>query len=178
MNDFTLGTFRTWLRRTTEMAVDARCATGDVAVLLQEEASRLSQDGCAVGGSDDHVYELSSDDPASGTHDVLAQVIAGSFGGATVRSHDLELRHPGHELRASLWAVYDLESGDLVVWLTARTFCTTQELKDHLPELAHAECIELPFKIGIVASERSDRYRALRFRHVNERSRAATPDGE
>lgn len=139
MKDFTLDTFQTWLRHTIKMAVDARCAPGDVAVVLREEASRLSEDGYTVGGSDDYVYELPSDDPAIDTNDVLAQVIAGSFGGATVRFHDLELRHPGHERWASLWAVYDLESGDFVEWLNARTFCTTQELKDHLTELEHAE---------------------------------------
>ena len=104
MKDFTLDTFQTRLRHTIEMAVDARCAPGDVAVVLREEASRLSEDGYAVGGSNDYVYELPNDDPAIDTHDVLAQVIAGSFGGATVRFHDQELRHPGHERWASLWS--------------------------------------------------------------------------
>ena len=139
MKDFTLDTFQTWLRHTIEMAVDTRCAPGDAAVVLHEEASRLSEDRYAVGGSDDYVYELPSDDPAVDTHDVLAQVIAGSFGGATVRFQDLELRHPGHERWASLWAVYDQESGDFVEWLNSRTFHTTEELEDHLTDLEPAE---------------------------------------
>jgi hypothetical protein len=139
MNDFTLDTFQTWLRHTIEMTVGARCAPGDVAVVLHEEASRLSEDGYAVGGFDDYVYELPNDNPAIDTPDVLAQVIAGSFGGARVRFHDLELRHPGHERWASLWAVYDIESRDFVEWLNARTFRTTQELENHLTELEHAE---------------------------------------
>ena len=60
MRDFTLDTFQTWLRHTIEMAVDTRCAPGDAAVVLHEEASRLSEDSYAVGGSDDYVYELPS----------------------------------------------------------------------------------------------------------------------
>lgn len=45
MTDFTLDTFQTWLGQTIKMAVDARYAPGDVAIVLREEASRLSEDG-------------------------------------------------------------------------------------------------------------------------------------
>ena len=42
MKASTLDTVQTWLRHTIEMAVDVRCAPGDVAVILDEEASHLS----------------------------------------------------------------------------------------------------------------------------------------
>lgn len=118
-----------------EISVNARCAPGDIAVVLREEASRLSADGYGVGGSDEYVYELPSDDPGVDTHDILDQVSAGSFGGGTVRFHDMELRHPGHERCASLWAVYDTESREFVEWINTLTFRTAEDLREYLEDV-------------------------------------------
>ena len=55
------------------MAVDARCTPGDLAVVLHEEASRLSEVGYAIGTTNEYVQELPSDGPDLDTQDGLAQ---------------------------------------------------------------------------------------------------------
>lgn len=135
MNQFTLDTFRTWLRHSIELATDARCEPGDVALVLREEASHLTGDGYQTSDPDDYLYELPSDDPAVETEGVLAQVIAGVFGAVRIRFHDLELRHLGDEYWASVWAVHDVETGEHVGWVNAAAFRSPADLEDYLRQL-------------------------------------------
>lgn len=135
MKQLTPASVRTWIRRLIELALDDDCAPGDLMVILREEASRLAEDGQWGTTDDEYVYALPSNDPAVETGDVLAQVIAGSVAGRTIRFHALELQQPGHERWASMWAVHDAETGTFREWLNARTFRTASELEEYLREV-------------------------------------------
>lgn len=96
MTDSTLDTFQTWLRQTITVAVDGGCSPGDVAVVLREEASHCSDSGYRDGDGT-FLYEIPNEDLRVDTQGVLAQVIAGSLRGRSVRFFDLVLDHPGYE---------------------------------------------------------------------------------
>lgn len=139
MTQFDLDTFRTALRVTIEVALAAHCDPGDVAVVLREAAHNLADDGYVTAAADDYVYELPSDDPTVTTADVLAQVIAGSFGAVRIRVAAYELRHPGSEHWGSVWAIYDAETGTFVEWVNVGTFRSPRELWAYLLDVDPSE---------------------------------------
>ena len=135
MKQLTLTSVRTWIRRLTELAIDDECAPADLVVVLREEASRLAENEQCLTEDDAYVYVLPSDDSSVDSRDVLATVIAGSVGARKIRFHGLELRHPGREHWASMWAVHDADTGAFHEWLNAGTFRTTADLEAHLHEV-------------------------------------------
>ena len=135
MKQLTPASFRTWIRRLIDIAIDDDCAPGDLLVILRNEATRLAEDRQGGTQTTEYIYVLPNDDPAVKTGDVLAQVIAGSVAGRTIRFHGLELQQPGHELWASMWAVHDAETGTFREWINARSFRTASELEEYLREV-------------------------------------------